>query len=396
MKRLFLLDPVCILPFGHNAALLTHYAQFAADAYSSVYVVCNKHYPLSSTTEHFHRHFQHLYNFALPVANSEPDVSHLITQHRSGTPLPADLYERVAADDIQALVSEYTITSEDTLFFPSVDYYGTIGALRTLSGLPTSSQPRLLLRFIGVMETASLYTSDCLSILASALREAGNAGLRVSLSAETPAYAARLMEAFSLPVMVVPYPVMFQQTPLPTADLHYVLCAGSSRHDKGFLHLLSIFSAIRKVDPNCAIRFVLQLPPASCGTEWIDYTRRLYALPGVHALPSVVSDAVIRSWYERCSVCLLPYDVDTYRNRGSAVLMEAAALGRPVVTLAGTGFADQVSFFTLGLIAQDVQHMAPLVLEYLRSPLRKRQILVDSARERYSRDAEDNNKRWLL
>jgi len=58
-----------------------------------------------------------------------------------------------------------------------------------------------------------------------------------------------------------------------------------------------------------------------------------------------------RSFFARCDIVLLPYEIIPYKKRASGIFVEATLLGRPVVVPTGTWMSDQV---TAGAAAGEV------------------------------------------
>ncbi len=70
---------------------------------------------------------------------------------------------------------------------------------------------------------------------------------------------------------------------------------------------------------------------------------------------------MVKQFSRSCAV-LLPYARDIYALRGSAAMMEAVCWGRPIITLSGTAFAEQVSWYRLGVVVNSPSDMAAEVL----------------------------------
>jgi len=72
-----------------------------------------------------------------------------------------------------------------------------------------------------------------------------------------------LAEKLACTVTVTAYPEMSQPIPMREHGPFVFYCAGSARHDKGFMHLPEIFSSVRRRDPEMTIRFITQMLPAA-------------------------------------------------------------------------------------------------------------------------------------
>ena len=84
-----------------------------------------------------------------------------------------------------------------------------------------------------------------------------------------------------------------------------------------------------------------------------------------------------------------------YAFRGSAIAMDAAQVGRPVVTLSGVGFAPEILFYNLGAVVSTVDEIAPAIFQMAsESPVSlQRQIL--QGRMRLINDAQRAYTEWL-
>ena len=254
----------------------------------------------------------------------------------------------MAGADLAALIARIEPGPDDAICYPSIDFHSLEGLVENIGALKRAGNPKILLRFIGVMENAARGFADPLRVALANVRILIECGLDVRLSAETPRYAEMLAIALNAKVSVTPSIEHGSMLPLPEHDFIHVVCPGSARGDKGFFELQNIFSSVRRRDPDLRVRFTTQILPDNEIVHQQVYHTKLYALPGVTVLPASISAEEMAGLYANCDLVLLPYEKDTYKYRGSAVLAEAVAYGRPVLTLDGTAFADQVRFFSIG------------------------------------------------
>ena len=99
--------------------------------------------------------------------------------------------------------------------------------------------------------------------------------------------------------------------------------------------------------------------------------------------------------YSECCAVLLPYDQKTYHYRGSAALMEAAYFGRPAITLAGTAFADQATYYNLGIVCQNLEQMVSAVIKLSRENRSVLEQQASQSRYRFRADIEHSYHRWM-
>ncbi|GEM_PF-1874874 len=359
LTRLLVCDPVCFQEIGHNVAALKYFSQAFKDSFDDVVAICSRSIPSQLANENgFTPFFRMYYNHFFSDVEPERDWSGV---DQDGF---LDSLEALATADARAMIDRWNIGFDDVVIFPHLDFYGIIGLLNVLADMPKARQPRLLLRFIHVMENASHRYPDPEAELLGRINDLSGKELRLSFSAETPVLADRLSVLLGRPVSVTTFPISPQSTPLssPESQQFVVYCPGSARLDKGYLKLEAIFRAVREVDVDLKISFVVQGLPRVAAMDHQAYARKLFALPGVEFLPSAISSQEMLRQYARSSLILLPYDRGVYALRGSAALMEAAAFGRQVLTIEGLGFSDQVRYFALGTVVERVEDMAAEIL----------------------------------
>lgn len=390
MKRIFVCDPVCAQPFGHNVPSLRYFKNALETKYENVIAACSTSLPADLAKSN---NFSAIFDFYYQ------DYFKNIPRIPTGrTPLPGwflDEAERLATTDALAMLRDYDIGADDTVFHPHLDFYGAIGLLNALKEWPREKHPQLLLRFIGVMENASHSYRDPLAELLRRIRVAKAAGVRMEFSAETPRYADMLALELDALVTVTAYPEMSQPIPMRENGPFVFYCAGSARHDKGFMLLPEIFREVRRRDPGLQIQFITQLLPDRELQQHFNAARALYAIPGVELQESAISSEEMIATYRRSHAVLLPYDVVTYRYRGSAVLMEAAFHGRPAITFSGSAFSDIAHHYNLGVVVEDQKAMVEAIIEMAQTPRKTLVSRAAQARHRFHLDNSAAFKTWL-
>jgi glycosyltransferase involved in cell wall biosynthesis len=392
-RRLFICDPVCAQPFGHNVTALRYFRSVFTDKYSEVVAVCSRKLPRQLVADNdFIAHYNFYYQRYIPL----PDDGELVSESSSGPLLRfIDKEEDVATSDAVRFLDEFHIGEHDTLMFPSVDFYGLVGLFNALQMRQGQPMPRLLLRFIAVMERATPTYPDPLSELIDRIEDAREAGIPMAISAETPRWADHLATLLNTMVSVTPYPDVATPLEMSEAGPFVFYCPGSARHDKGFMSLLQIFRGVRVRDRALEIRFVTQVLPYRESAQQQSYISQLYAIPGVELLEPTISAEEMLANYRNCNAILLPYDAAIYQHRGSAVLMEAACLGRPVIALDGSAFSEQVRYYGLGIVVPTIEAMIEEAYALAERPRRE---LIDRARQaryRFLADVESGYEQWL-
>lgn len=388
-SRLILCDPVCALPYGHNVAAMTNFANFVGKYFTTVIRIGCRYLPDDiAKKEAITQGFDFYYNDAIPLPQSEGSRG-----------LPHSHAEKIEAarNDLLTLLKEHKVTGGDALCYPSVDFYALHALAESTDELKRAGAPTIMLRLIGVMETAASDTyAKPMNIVLALLSRLLSSGLPVKLAAETPRYAEFLASHLNSPIAVAPNIETREQLPLPENGQFTVICPGSARYDKGFLSLVEIFTRVRRQDPQLRIRFQTQVLPDRDLKYHLDYLQQLYALPGVKILPSQISPEEIESMYRDADLVLLPYAHDVYEFRGSAVLIEAICTGRHVLALDGPAFVDQMRYFGAGTVCATIAEMADKVIECSRQSPQLRYAKARQARERFTRDLADSYRHWVM
>jgi len=391
MRRIFICDPACVLPFGHNPFGVNYFTKHLNSRFDKAFGVCCRYLPKEISDRHGFVPFYDFYYDDYVTIERPANAPKAIPMSRKGP----DPLEQRATEDAARLMRQYDISSNDSLMFPSLDFYGAVGLLNALQGLPRSRWPTLYFRFIGVMEYSSRRYPDAQPELIMRLKRALADGISIRFAAEVPAYARQISALLGQPVAVVPYPEVGPLMPIGADEPFVVYLPGSARGDKGFFELYRIFAAARRLDPEGAIRFVTQVLPDRELEQHQRYVSQLYAVPGVELLPAIIPATEMDAQYRRCHAVLLPYETHIYKVRGSSVMMEAACFGRPIVTLTGTGFADQVAAYGLGEAVPAIDDMVPAILGLSRMKRADIEDRAARARARFAADSAAAYEEWM-
>lgn len=387
--RLLICDPVCVFPYGHNVAAMENFRNFVGKYYNDVVCLgCNRLPGATAVRYGIEPAFEYYYNDAMPLPDSGADSTILRTHE-----------QKVAAAklDLTRLLERLKVNSADTLCYPSADFYSLLALVEGIDELRTAGSPKILIRLIGVMETASSAKyAKPLSVALALVNRLCEAGLPVRLAAETPRYAEYLATQLDRHVAVAANIELREQVPLPQSEHFTVICPGSARFDKGFLHLVDLFSEVRRRDPEMRIRFRTQVLPDKDLKHQIDYLVRLYAIPGVTVLPSQLPAEELVTMYEHADLVLLPYAHDVYEFRGSAVLIEAMLSGRHCLALDGPAFVDQMRYFGAGAVCSSIEDMALKVIAYSKESSARRYARARQSRNRFIRDLAASYRDWVI
>lgn len=390
MGRIFVCDAACVLPFGHNVSSLKYFSQELTSGGNDVVALCCRYLPRHLVEKNG---FEPFFRFYYPRYLDVPTA--VLDQIPLDTGAHFDRFEAIATEDARELLRRWDVTSDDRIFLPSADFYTVIGLLNAFKDLSVERRPSMFIRFIGVMENATATYPAPLEEMLYRLRVAYAAGLPLRFGAEVPKNADYLAEKLGVFVAVTPYPHVGELLPLPGLGPFVMFCPGAARADKGYFLLHEVFEEVRRRDASLSIRFVTQVLSDHEAKHQEVYTSKLYAMPGVELLPASLTFDEIMEQYRRCHAVLLPYDAEVYAYRGSAVMMESAYLGRQIVTLGGTGFADQVRYYGLGTVVPSTNRLADAILAMAQIPRATLAIRSKQARERFHFDSANLYRRWL-
>lgn len=393
MAKLIVCDPACVQSFGHNLTAVTYYREAFGRFYDDVIIVgCSVLNPAVAEENAIKPFYRFYYSEYFHNING---VDRSVDDDREGLLYYPDELEWKATRDAIDLIKAFNVTAEDSIIFPHLDFYGVVGMLSAVAKLRPADRPKLHLRFIGVMENATNVYRRPLEELLVRLREAFVHGLQIRLSAETPRYADYLALKLGQVVTVTLFPNSSQQMPLNEAGPFVFYCPGSARHDKGFGDLEGIFKAVRRRDPDLKIRFISQILAGSDMKHFGAQARSLYSIPGVELQPSSISVQLMRSTYRRTHAVLLPYAPDVYHWRGSAVQMEAAAVGRLAIAYDDMAFSDLIRFYNSGLVVKDQDAMVEAIFTLAATPRDELSARATQARHRINTDCSSSFRKWM-
>lgn len=387
VSRLILCDPVCVLPYGHNVAAMLNFSAIVGQYFNQVLRVACSYLPENvQASNSFTRHFDFYYSSDIKVELSDKNVC-----------LPSTHEEKVTAakKDLISLLDKLQVSSADTLCYPSIDFYSLYALSESVAELEAKGSPSLLIRLIGVMETAASGEYETpMNVVLAMLARLLQSGLSIKIAAETPRYADFLAAHLDCGIAVTANIESRPQLPLPDDGTFTVICPGSARYDKGFLELGEIFRHVRRADPDLRIRFKTQVLPDRELKHHLHYLQSLHAIPGVTVLPAQVSAEVLEEMFAKADLVLLPYAADVYEFRGSAVMVEAICSGRQVVARAGPAFVEQLLYFGAGAVCRTNEEMAARIIALSKEAPSLRFAKARQTRQRFTEATLDSYRHW--
>jgi glycosyltransferase involved in cell wall biosynthesis len=165
---------------------------------------------------------------------------------------------------------------------------------------------------------------------------------RLVIGAVTEALCAELSELLGVPTALVPMMmppgayVPLERKALGEATVAFV---GGSRHEKGAHRLAAILDAVGRDD---RVSFAVQLANELLSHEEFAELCRAMEAPNITAVHGAMEQSLYRSFIAKADILLLPYERTPYRKRPSAIFVEAASTGRPVVVPSGTWMSEQI------------------------------------------------------
>lgn len=348
MSRCFIVDPVCGFDYGHNPHQLTYMVEYFSARGFETYGCCARSYPEEAAKKkNFNRDFWFYYEKYIPLKEREtvPESEILQTQaileeftKLEDSLLPSDNLEALAIADWLMFFEKWDITTEDRIFFPSVDFYGMVGILKALRlRFNGYDIPYVHFRFIGVMETATPTHENPLRILRFLTRKYIESS-RIEMSAESEVYAKFLCSFFDCPVTSTFIPLKSSPLPIRENGQFLVYAGGAGRLDKGFFETLNIAQKYIEKYPNEDVQFVVQKLKWDEEKIFPYEMSQMYAAPNITVLPTILTSEEMEQQYAECHLILAPYDFEIYKFRGSAMTQEGVVKARPILLMAMTGF----------------------------------------------------------
>lgn len=403
-SRIFLVDHMCVLPYGHNLGALLLFQKAMQEKFQEI--VCLASRELSDVADQSNKVERELF---FPYAGSF-EIKGTISSRSRLYPIICSLIpkalKRIAYTGLANMPNrdyiryktmldwirvfqKYSIGKKDVLFFPSTDYYGCLSLFDYLENIPASKHPKIHLRMIGVMEYASYRLCQSKYHFFYHLRRSISNGISFTVSAETPKYSKFISKIINKPVTYMPYPLIHKFTPIRWEYVKTLSSPGQGREDKGFFRIYKIISEIYRYGFGEKFRFDVQNMRVNDLGFRKAYQSMLQKVPYLRLRAETLSDKEILEIYQDSDILLLPYDTETYQLRGSAVYQEGIAIGRPVVCSRGTGISELVERYGNGLLANDDREFAQKIIEL--SQLSRLEIIrmVEKSREVYLADVEN-------
>lgn len=337
MNKVSIFDPTCVLNYGHNLPALLRYMEIISRNGSIVTLnVCKE---LDSQIVHpqLKRTIPHYYGFSgIPKLDSPQAVLY-------------DVFVHIIEND-----------RPDVIFFPNIDAISIEVLQKICENTNLLRDRKVILRFIGVMENDFITEVNhgrfinSIGLLISSLKLSN---IYYVLGAESERYSTYLRATLDDYFLCMPFPLM-KRGSKPIRNEYVFGFLGSPREDKGWKDIPNIARSliqsgmlseivvkilVQQDDPNDMVTIELSS----------DEFRNSVIL-----LDRYLSHNSLIQFIKSSSVLVLPYDVNVYKYRGSAMLFEGVEYGIPSVAIKGSAFADEIEQHGLGSTVDNLESIA--------------------------------------
>ncbi len=212
---------------------------------------------------------------------------------------------------------------------------------------------------------------------------------KVYLYTETKRHATSLQSELGVPVYSYPFPSLpltisfesSESTPLKICAL------GGGRRDKGFGLLPAIIDSYNRNNKSkIAVKFVIQKPREQ--DRMGEALAKLKKLHNVILLDNQLDLEAYEECLSSCDVMIFPYDKNVYYSRGSGIVNEAVANGKPMVCTKDTSLGEQI-VSNNGLCAASADEFADAVSIIIENMKQYRENAIVAAT--YYLERIDNN-----
>lgn len=254
------------------------------------------------------------------------------------------------------------ISSADHLFVPTLDWI-LLRAIQLLSKEADLQDRFPVLHLLVMYENANWMTGGY--PYQKLIRLLENFSSSVYFYTETERHAKNLSADLGLKVAVYPFPSFPEKLPhKQTGSSPVRICAlGGGRRDKGFDLLPAIISRCNQEDQGTsALEFVIQKPRAQ---DKLDGTlAKLERMHNVILLDNQLDKEKYERYLSTCDVMIFPYDKNVYYSRGSAIVNEAVASGKPIICTRDTSLVEQITNGN-GLCAASAEEYSNAILSII-------------------------------
>lgn len=395
IKRSFIIDYACCLPYGHNLHVVNLYKdreqQRGREAKA---IVCKRVKKISSDELKDFDFTLPLVHLGLIIEDTKSFMVRLyIKVLRVLLLFPigkkSNFLNYKANKSAKKLFKKYQFSKHDIIIFPSADYYGAIAFLKQISKIKVEEQPRIHFRFIGGLEHPHSFYNNTLLNLIEVINQNHNC---VSLNAEVFEYANYLNSLTpNIKVGTEPYLIdpEYFLTPRTTEKKKSftILLPGSNRAEKGYFEIFNIAKELLFEFPD--IHIIVQDMKSKNVYFNKKYRSKLNRLANITLLPPVLERKELLDFYSKTDLILLPYDPHVYHFRGSGIHYEAIEHGIPVMVKKGTGFTAEVKNWNSGWVYETIPELVTYLKELKALNVTERYNMMSSALEKFKTESNE-------
>lgn len=317
-------------------------------------------------------------NFSLFILNkmakgilSKQKISFLPTRYQEKILNSASsLLSRSAIKRLKVLTGKH---ERVVMVFPSADGL-TLRFLRLLA-VSNFNQISVSMRIIGAETRGVLGVKD----FVSRINEIAHGVSDLRIGWEVDSMKTQMIESGVLPEKLYWAPIPTSSNPVFNSSSPKKMTLGflgSARKNKGFSDIPFIANSIRHLD----IGFQVQ----EANFAWDGYLDTLTELlrlgDRINFLPGAASNGELNQALSKCSVLVLPYELDSYRFAGSGIMYQAANLGIPIFCTDGVGFDWDVKNFLIGSTFRTLDELQSLIINFDSSSYARSIVKYNQAR----------------
>jgi len=329
---------------GHHYNFNCALAKAASEAGLGAAFLCRRDFDFSAPSS------IHVSGIFRPDWRSAPPP--WLSSRRRGLDLLEELSRRRFLADLHHGLDREFFNADDIVFAQMLSPRHLDGWLRWRMSRPAEDGP-LLAFHLGYDPSRFAFHSRLSASLNQARRILSPSD--VLFASDSDRLATRYAEILKFPVATLPHVVSPQLQPQPLSlplDKITFAALGNPRQEKGFAE---IAAAIRILNQESSFpgHFLIQAnDPDPVSAPLLEALQAAH-YPNVTFVGQRMSEAEYIELLHRAGVVLLPYHLDTYRDRTSGVLCEALVAARPIIATRDSWMSAELQRAGLGWACED-------------------------------------------
>jgi glycosyltransferase involved in cell wall biosynthesis len=392
----YILDPVCLQIAGHNLTAIKRYGALLSKLKREpIFLLPSKELSdnlcLLDITPGINvdRFFSHYYPDFIYLSG----VKGFVDDSNSYQQRIFDL----ALKEAREFFIKYKPGAEDTIYYPSIDYFSLAALVTLLEINPQLYLCRFIFRFIGVMEFDHYnFGTELGELLSRLARLITFKRINLKISAESEVMAKYIKDFIDQDIEITPTLVNHDYLSYPRNSKYTIVFPGSARRDKGFDRIESILNKFESLGLCKDYNAIVQLLPPSELNLFSKSVLGIVRNAKVTLLPCTLDEEEIKGLYAMADVIVAPYDKKIYRYRSSAIMAETAIFGRPIIASKDCGFSGQISRHELGHLADSDEDFAREIGYFLTKGADYREAYGAKARDNFVNFTSESYKNLFL